>query len=251
MYNIYESIRARVRAAKWFLGGRISLSQSLCLSAPAFLKPNIKGKSTVVKFLGNPFTIPNWEVSDFMDMREQIISANQYHIELIKDGDIVVDAGANMGVFSIFVATTYPHCTIYAFEPAPNTFMALSQNTKYYPNIKVFNCGLGEEEKKASILVSDHTGANYVGEGGVPIDIKTIDGLNLRVDFLKMDTEGYEANILQGAKTTIKKWKPVIAMSAYHKPNDAKELPALLNSITSYNCELKHDSEADLICKPA
>jgi hypothetical protein len=39
-------------------------------------------------------------------------------------------------------------------------------------------------------------------------------------------------------------------MSAYHKPNDPVELPKLLNSIAPYDCELRHDCEEDLICKP-
>ena len=70
------------------------------------------------------------------------------------------------------------------------------------------------------------------------------------MNFLKMDTEGYEANILKGAAETIKKYKPIIAMSAYHKPNDKKELPELLNGITPYDCEFRQDCEENLICKP-
>jgi len=68
------------------------------------------------------------------------------------------------------------------------------------------------------------------------------------MDFLKIDTEGYEAEILKGAAGTIKKYKPVLALSAYHKPNDKKELPELVNSIAPYDCELLGGE--DLICKP-
>lgn len=180
---------------------------------------------------------------------EEVILNNQYHIELAHG--TVIDAGANIGLFSIFVANMHPDCTIYAFEPTPSTFETLKENTKYYPNIKVFNCGLGDENKTSSIVpVPENNGENHIGEGGIPCEIKTIDSLNLPMNFLKMDTEGYEGNILKGAAETIKKYKPIIAMSAYHKPEDKVELPKLVNSITPYNCELCYDGEEDFICKP-
>ena len=69
------------------------------------------------------------------------------------------------------------------------------------------------------------------------------------VEFIKIDTEGYEANILEGARQTIQKWKPVIAMSAYHNKNDKENLPKLLKEISSdYVCELHKSAEEDFIC---
>lgn len=199
-----------------------------------------------------PFIIPSgdWEGYILSGLINQIIGCNQYHVELIRKNGIVIDAGANMGVFSVFAAATHPNATIYAFEPASATFEILKENTKYYSNIKVFNSGLGEKVKIASLVITNNSGQNYIGNKGVPVNIETIDGLNLPVSFIKMDTEGYEANILKGAMETIKKYKPVIVMSAYHKINDETKLPALLNSIAAYNCELRHDFEEDFICKP-
>jgi len=215
---------------------------------PGSMRPRKYNSS--VRLFGHPFVAQLGELSNFLDFVYQIVYRNQYHIDLIKENDIVVDAGANMGIFSIFVAVKHPHATIYAFEPTPSTFTALKENVKYYPNIKVFNCGLGEREKMASVITASGSGGNYIGEGGTPIEIKTIDGLNIPVDFIKMDVEGYERNILKGAAETIKKYKPIIAMSAYHKPDDVTELPKLLNSIAPYDCELHHDCEEDFICKP-
>jgi len=216
---------------------------------PASLRPQEYNSS--VKLFGKPFIAQLGELNNFLDFVHQIIFRNQYHIDLIKENDVVVDAGANMGIFSIFVAMKHPNTTIYAFEPTPSTFEALKENVKYYPNIKIFNCGLGEKEGMASIIITGGSGANYIGEGGTPIEIKTIDGLNIPANFIKMDVEGYEGNVLKGAAETIKKNKPIIAMSAYHKPDDITELPKLLNSIAPYHCELHHDCEEDFICEPA
>lgn len=181
----------------------------------------------------------------------QIIKCNQYHIELIKDNSAIVDAGANLGVFSIFVAKKHPNCTIYAFEPTPRMFAVLKKNTKKYPNIRCFNYALGNENKTVKIVeVNYNTGSNHISDHGIPVQMKTIDSLDIPMDFLRMDVEGYEANVLRGAAETIKKHHPIIAMSAYHKPEDKTELPKILNQIAPYDCELRHDCEEDFICKP-
>ncbi|HUC02046.1 MAG TPA: FkbM family methyltransferase [Candidatus Paceibacterota bacterium] len=179
----------------------------------------------------------------------EVILCDQYHVGLAHG--TIVDAGANIGAFSIFAAVTHPESTIYSFEPTPSTFEMLKENTKHYPNIKIFNCGLGERNMSASIVkVPENCGQNHIGDGGEPCEIKTIDSFDIPMDFLKIDSEGYEANILRGATETIKKHRPIVAMSAYHKPEDKTELPNVLNSIASYDCVLSFSGEEDLICKP-
>lgn len=249
MKNAANAINARVVYGKLFLQGNLSFFLTIFLLLPSFLRPKIDSIKSF-SIYGKPFIFPKDEGLAMTALIFQIIANNQYHTELIKKGGVVVDAGANIGVFSIFVAANNPEVTIYAFEPTPSTFEVLKENTKYWNNIKIFNCGLGEKEAMASIIIANHSGANYIGQGGIPIEIKTIDSFNLPVDFIKMDTEGYEANIMKGATETIKKYKPVIVMSAYHKTNDSTELPKLLKGISAYNCELRFDCEEDLICTP-
>lgn len=220
-------IKVRIKAIKDFLSRKISFWVMIQLMLPNYLRT-------------------------FTEFERSIVIYNQYHVELIKEGAIVVDAGANIGVFSIFAAQKHPDAVIYAFEPTPSTFQKLQENTAKYPNIKCFNCALGDQNGMANIIdLGDlNNGRNYIGDGGIPVEMKTIDSLNIPMDFLKMDTEGYEANILRGAVETIRKYKPVISMSAYHKPEDKVELPILVNSITPYNCELRNDCEENFICQP-
>ena len=71
-----------------------------------------------------------------------------------------------------------------------------------------------------------------------------------RVDFIKIDAEGFEENILLGAARTMKKYKPILSFSAYHKPGDKEELPALVISIRpDYSCRLMNRSEEDIYCE--
>ena len=196
-----------------------------CVAVNQFWNP---GEYTVVRLFGKPFTFPGGRMKVFTLMFWEIVENNQYHIELIKDGSIVIDAGANMGVFSVLVASKYPNAIIYAFEPTPETFSILKKNAEQYPNIKVFNSALGDTEGNSSIVcVPDNPEGNFIvrkgfaGDRGflrgiyryfkrvtcqTPVEMKTIDGLGITVDFLKMDTEGRLSQcpltIIQTTKTT-------------------------------------------------
>ena len=200
---------------------------------------------------------------------DQVVVRDQYHVKrFMKDGDVIIDAGANIGVFSAMVAHKFPHARVYAVEPTHETFGVLVKNMAAYSNVVCVESGLGnQEEKKELTRYDNHPGTARI-DGSVlsehdpkyghivseTASLTTIDALvakqNIpRVDFIKMDTEGYEAKILTGAKDTIRRWKPVITMSAYHATEDKVELPKLLKSICpDYICELHREAEEDLVC---
>ena len=66
-----------------------------------------------------------------------------------------------------------------------------------------------------------------------------------RADFIKVDVEGMEAEVIRGARETIRRDHPVLVVSGYHKPDDLETLPRLIREIEpAYQCEW----EADPIC---
>lgn len=70
---------------------------------------------------------------------------------VIEDGDCVIDVGANIGLFTLFVQGICPKSKIYAFEPSPDALAALRVNASLYGfNVEVFNCGLSDREGQAS-----------------------------------------------------------------------------------------------------
>src|SRR3989344_2642524 len=155
--RIIAPVRARIIYGHLFFKGDLSFLLLLLLTLPSFLRPRIDYNKPFNLF-GNPFIFPKGKKQDItlINLIHQIIGHNQYRLELIKENGIVIDAGANMGVFSVAVAARYPHATIYAFETNPSTFETLSENTNYYSNIKIFNCGLGEKEKTAPLILTGH-----------------------------------------------------------------------------------------------
>jgi FkbM family methyltransferase len=204
---------------------------------------------------------------EFLVLVQEIFVEDQYHArEFLKSDSVVIDAGANIGTFTVLAASIAKYGKVYAFEPASRTQEALKANTKDAGNVSVIPCGLGEERGTAEMLV--HTvspGMSMLSDAGLTvkkdmsgvvsekIEVVTIDdfvaknGL-LKVDFIKMDTEGYEKQIIRGARETIRRYKPVIAASAYHFASDKDEIPALIRDIEpGYDYQLSKRLEEDLI----
>jgi FkbM family methyltransferase len=128
-----------------------------------------------------------------------------------------MDVGSNYGWHSI-IASKY--CDkVYSFEPQKTMFdiQKMSIDSNNIKNIMLYNFGLGNEN-----TISEMNQINYesdwvnigdlsVGSGGEKIDIKTIDSLNLpKIDFIKIDVQGYEKFVLEGGIEKIKKDKPTL-----------------------------------------
>ncbi|MDO8521806.1 MAG: FkbM family methyltransferase [bacterium] len=225
---------------------------------------------------GEPFSatsprgFKNWLLA--IKLINEVILRDEYQARLhIADGAVVIDAGANIGTFAVLSATLAPRGRIYAFEPAHTTFQTLERNLKPYPNAAAVHSALGNRIGSAELLVNESFDAgNSLTESGVPaeligsyfhdketVPITTIDAFvrehNLpRVDFIKMDTEGFEKQILEGAKETIHTHRPAMSLSAYHKPGDPERLKAIIAGYCpEYRFVLKNSPELDLICTVA
>ena len=149
----------------------------------------------------------------------------------IKEGDIVLDLGANIGGFSLWACSQSKNVTSYAVEPHPEISKALVENIKLNDlenNIfPISNCisssnstlKMSFDEKIFTMTKVSDT------EGDVEVEALTVDSLIERyhikkVDFIKLDIEGAERVALEGAKTTLKQFKPKLALSGYHLVDD-------------------------------
>jgi len=178
----------------------------------------------------------------------------------------VIDAGANIGVFSLYAAKLGAK-RVYAFEPVKETYKILKENIRInnMENIIVpVNMALGDSAGKSTIFF-DEAGegtASLLQEGlermpkkkrSQKVRVTTIDsfmGGKCKTGFIKMDVEGYEEKVLLGARKTIRKYKPVLSFSAYHKKDDKKRLPEVVRRIRKdYSIRLIHGSEDIFYCK--
>jgi FkbM family methyltransferase len=155
----------------------------------------------------------------------------------LKQGDIAIDAGAWIGDFSAYSASK--GAQTYAFEPTTATYKMLEKTAQANgKNLIPVKAGLGAKKGTAKISTNaDNSGANSIiagGKGsGETIDITTIDDFvrdnNLpRVDFIKADIEGAERDMLKGARETLAKFAPKLALCTYHLSDDPEVLESLI-----------------------
>jgi len=149
-------------------------------------------------------------------------------------GDVVVDAGANIGCFSLQAATRVgPTGTVYSFEPASENFDMLLRNIRlnHASNIVPFRLALGDDENEAEIGIYEGFGSSSImyhakkpPKKTERVAVRSVDNCQFeRVDFLKLDTEGFEMNILKGARRTLEKFHPKIAGEAHPGFSDSGE----------------------------
>ncbi len=149
------------------------------------------------------------------------------------DGVVMLDGGANIGCFTVsFARAMQDWGSVLAFEAQERLFYALCGNIALNNamNAQAFNCALDCSDGYVNCPFPDYRmpgnyGAIRVDSGaGLKVTSKRIDSLRLeRLDFLKIDVEGMELAVLNGALETIKRCKPLIMAEHIHAKVDALE----------------------------
>ena len=151
---------------------------------------------------------------------------------IIKPGMIIIDAGANIGLYTLIASKLVGiNGKVLAFEPSKETFQRLKNNIELnsFKNIIAINTGLGNKVNEKQFLRQDLGNLDaerYLLPSNIPfiVNLENKSNLNIEeeilletidnvcqinrisnVDFMKIDTEGYEYYILQGCKEVLKK----------------------------------------------
>jgi len=156
--------------------------------------------------------------------------------------DIVIDAGANYGETSVWFADRVrPGGKVYAFEPERKAFDELLKTisaNKLGKAITPINKGIWNKADSLRLCGSKAPGSAYISanEAGMPVSLVSLDDFIrenciTKVDLIKMDIEGSEMKGIMGAKGTITKKKPKLAICLYHKLSDLVYIPLILKSL--------------------
>ncbi len=147
------------------------------------------------------------------------LKSHQPHFETI------LDVGANAGQFALAAALHFPESRIYSFEPLPEVFKALQENTRRKKNIKSFNCALGNHNgqipfyrnqytRLSSSLKINKENENLRYEKNLTslttVDIFKLDDCRTLLDIkspvlLKIDVQGMEIDVLSGSINLLSK----------------------------------------------
>lgn len=145
------------------------------------------------------------------------------HLEFISQGftnstyEHLLDIGANIGNHSVYLSSYFNLCS--CFEVDPETRIVLDFNTKKFNNVTVYDFGLGSSEGELILTRNKHNnlGGNRLTKeqriDGIKVRVCTLDHLKFEdISFIKIDVEGYEEYVLNGAINSISKSLPVIAV---------------------------------------
>jgi len=149
---------------------------------------------------------------------------------LIDQDAYILDVGANIGFTSILLGAHSRK--VIGFEPSPTTYGFLADNISRsgLNNIEAENYALGEEKGECELVAfpQHRSGASIStrieatkGHIAEKIQVRTLDTVMSeldipRIDFLKIDVEGFEKNVIEGGKGTIERFRPVVALELNH-----------------------------------
>jgi FkbM family methyltransferase len=143
---------------------------------------------------------------------------------ILQPGDAVLDVGANVGHISLLLADVVGPEGLFAFEPAAVAFDRLRENWRLngWPTDQLFNVAVGSHDGEVSIPAAA-TPVTTIGITSTPteneqkVEIRALDNLrsawlHRRVGLLKVDVEGYEPEVLQGARAVLTEDRPRAVM---------------------------------------
>ena len=187
--------------------------------------------------------------------------------KFIKSGTDSIDVGVYRGVYS-YEMSKYSE-KVHSFEPNPIIFKYINKNLKkFIKNIHLYNFALSNQNKTINLKIpirnsnsnkeifeeyyemgkaTIHNENNFENYENFEIQTKTIDELSFdnKISFIKIDVEGHELEVIEGAKNTIKKDKPVLLVEI-EKQYTKKEVAESINFINSLGYKSYFFNKKDL-----
>lgn len=142
-------------------------------------------------------------------------------LDFVHQRRTALDIGANVGLWSRSLCAAFDQ--VIAFEPVGLFRECLERNVTA-ANLTTMTVALGDCNTTADMIITagntGHTHIDPASLGQGSVTVVTLDSLNIsNIDYIKMDCEGFEYRVIQGAEKTIKTWRPVVVVE--QKPHDA------------------------------
>ncbi len=159
--------------------------------------------------------------------------------KLVNEGDVCFDIGANVGPITFALAQKVtPRGKVYAFEPGPPTFERLVQNISGNPLYAsaIIAENLGVSEQNGELLWSEGTGNDGRGNGSlrvggnITVKVVSLDAYCIsrgidKIDFIKIDVEGMEPEVIKGAEAILEKYRPILYFETLPNIEETRGFP--------------------------
>ena len=177
-------------------------------------------------------------------------------INAMPDDAVILDIGANHGRYTVKMATFQRK--VYAFEPGPENLVKLRKAVENCSNVEVHGIALSNKTDVVKLMIHPgnpgghsialqldgqkwkHKLENSVEVAALPLDTWMKENNIQRLDGIKIDVEAHEAEVLEGAKETLKKFKPILALET-HQTVDLDKIKRILEECGYQVGPLKHD----------
>lgn len=176
--------------------------------------------------------------------------ANQdLYADLVREGDTVIDAGANWGVHTLCLAQlTGASGKVHAFEPHPEVVEELRWNVErnHLRQVSIHACGLLDREDMLPFVLGSSTKSSHVSvsttsssASALQVPCRPLDSIVEEMDLhslrlIKLDVEGAESMALRGAANTIARFRPHLVIELHTPEQDIK----VARLLTSWNYKL-------------
>lgn len=156
-------------------------------------------------------------------------------IELAREARVVLDIGANTGLFALSAAAASA-ATVYAFEPVPRIAATLRSNAALNPDLKITVVERAVGATTGTAMIHDPGGANCYSASlnseflaadkqAYPVEVVRIDDFVKeakldRVDLIKLDVEGFEDSAIEGMMGTLLEQRPALMLEVLQKASD-------------------------------
>jgi len=189
------------------------------------------GPAEVRLFTGHSFRLPASDAGIGIELMSGIREPNatRYLATFLRNDDVILDIGANIGYYVAVERHTAPGASIHAIEPVPANLALLRQNAP--PGVAVYPVAISDHVGTAPIYIPDHCNwatlnqqhaGTLAGVHTERVPVTTLDRFctehGIAPTFLRMDTEGSEVEILLGARSLIESDRPLRLMIELHAP---------------------------------
>jgi len=194
-------------------------------------------------------------VNNLIFEQEYILNVLSPHV---CSASVIVDVGAHVGSHTVMYKTLNPEATVHAFEPQKMLYKLLCYNVNKnnLQNVYTYNNAVGEANYITQMNPYSTDGENsmqpveygtstmynlagvQIGAGGEDVTVVSLDTFRIPAcDFMKIDVEGYEPNVLLGAREMIMNSRPVISfeVNAKKSPNIEESSISILEGM-GYDC---------------
>lgn len=257
--NPYTCLRPCVMCDDFALESRIPISDPIYSRVRTLFKDNVSLDiyDRLWKSKTYDSAFDSFELVKYADVKDVYYFGEAYWDsydfgKANKEYATIFDCGAYIGDSIKQVCSVVPEKKkqYYAFEPDYENAEIIRNNSKFRDicdELNVLEYGVGDKNEQLIFEFPQNNqrdAGRFVdsasGEGGIKLSIKRIDDLNLDIKgqlYIKMDIEGSELGALMGAKETIIKYHPFLAICVYHRKNDIIKIPEFIDSL---DCEYSY-----------